>query len=203
MKCALLLFLFIVIPCSVFAARDLTDTAFVNITSDTSSTAKKMAMGEASRQIISNALSPFIIDNDKFKDLMQNAKDDDLNNLISSVNIDDEKQSSITYSASIKMTLDNASVKKWLRDNYVNNWLDSADAESKDKISVVIVLNNGLQDWIEFNNAISAIDINVNQISNRQVSVNISLSSRSDFMYKIKETGWKYSENSDIIKIWK
>lgn len=199
------IFCFIGINFSANAARKLVDTAVVNITSDTSEVAKKMAMVEARRQIIKSSISPFIIDKTLFNDLLINSKDSDLTDLISSVSIDNEQQSATTYSASIKMVLDNDSVKNWLQTNAITNWLDSADSESKDKKVVIITLTNGLQDWIDINISLSEsnIDFTVSKILNKQVTLAIQVYDDSKFISAMKKIGCKYSGKASISRFWK
>lgn len=196
-----LLFAFSVV--SANAETNLSSSAFVNITSDTSSVAKKMAMDEARRQIIKYTVSKVIIDKDNFKILLDNAKDSDLTDLVSSVSIDNEKQSSTTYSANITMTLNNPIVKNWLDENNINNLLGAVNIDNANRKSVVVNLSNGLSDWIELNNVLSQnnLDFVVNKISNGSVDATISGTERGDFKSAVQNAGWKYSENSGVIKI--
>lgn len=188
---------------SVKASVDLTGMAAVNVSSDTSSNAKKMALTEAREQIIKETISPFVYDKDNFNNVLKNADDLDLTNLVSSVNIKNEKQSATTYSANIKMTLNGDSVKNWLNKNNINNSVDVLYSKSKDKKNININLSNGLNEWIEFNQNLLSENINftVDKISDRQVSGNISVSDNNKFISIMNKYGWKYYDNNNVLQI--
>ncbi|MDL2295224.1 hypothetical protein LJC18_00175 [Lachnospiraceae bacterium OttesenSCG-928-E19] len=191
-------------PMMGFAAPNMTGSAFVNITSDTANTAKNMAMAEARRQIITDIVSKYA-DNAQFGELMQNTKDAELTNLISSTSIDTERLSSTTYSANIKMTVDMMATKKWLNDNNVQNWLAGDDSVPVDRSTVIIDVSGGLRDWIELNRALqeNQLNLDIKRISGGVVTANIPVTNRSNLIATVRNAGWRFSDVDGFIRIWR
>lgn len=194
----------VLMPMMGFAAPNMTGSAFVNITSDTANTAKNMAMAEARRQIITDIVSKYA-DNAQFGELMQNTKDAELTNLISSTSIDTERLSSTTYSANIKMTVDMMATKKWLNDNNVQNWLGGDDSVPVDRSTVIIDVSGGLRDWIELNRALqeNQLNLDVKRISGGVVTANIPSTNRSNLIATVRNAGWRFSDVDGFIRIWR
>lgn len=192
------------VPIASFAALDLTGIASVNVTSDTSATAKNMAFNEARRQIVEEVLSNYS-NKTQLKELMKETKDSALTNLISSTSIDSERLSATTYSANIKMTVDAIAATAWLDENNVNNWMAADKNMAVDKATIIISISNGLRDWIELNQSLLAekIDMDVKRISGGQVTANIPVTQRASMIAAVRSLGWNYSDNSGYIRIWK
>lgn len=185
------------------AGRDLTDTAVVNVTSDTSATAKKMAMDEAYRQIILDTVSSFVSDKSGFTTLVKNANDSDLTNLISAISIDNEQQSATTYSANITMTVDRKMIIQWLKTNNISNSL-TTEYNSVGK-EMNIILSNGLSDWISLNNIFAEKNINftTTRILNNKINGMAQVDNISDLVRVLQDNNWNCSYKNNQIKIWK
>ncbi|MDR0741385.1 MAG: hypothetical protein LBF28_01275 [Rickettsiales bacterium] len=196
------------VPCSLFlvaaGAADLSGMASVNVTSDTAANAKNMAFNEARRQIAADVLSKYS-NPAQLADLMKETKDSALTNLISSTNIDGERQSATTYSANIRMTLDAIAAKKWLNDNEVQNWLGIDDSADADKSAVVIDISAGLRDWIELNRTLRAnnLSLDIKRIAAGQVTANFPAASRSKLMASVQNAGWICSDADGLLRIRK
>lgn len=201
---------FLTIFCSVMTisvmagAVELSGAAHVNVTSDTAATAKNMAFNEARRQITTDVLSKYT-DTYQFNELMSNTKDSDLTNLVLSTSIENERLSATTYSANIKMKLDNVSVKKWLDENEVQNWLGLDDLAAADKSIVMIDITGGLRDWIEIGHILrdDKISLDVKRIFGGVVTANIPSVSKTSFISAVRNVGWKYSESDGALRVWK
>ena len=121
----------------------LSGSVSVNQTSDTAANAKTQALNSARRQILTNALSQYS-DKDALDDLVQNASDDDLMNLILSSSVSNEQMSTTGYSARITMNIDNDAAKKWFDTNDVQNWVPLV--ENDERFTVVMTIPNGITD---------------------------------------------------------
>ncbi len=183
-------------------ALNLSGTASVNITSDTSATAKNMAMAEARRQIISDALGQYA-NREQLSAALENSKDSDLTNLIASSGIDGEKLSDTTYSADITMTLDVIAAQKWMNENNIQNWIPTnADG---DTFVVVITLGDKIQNWMELRRitANENIDMATKYIQGNQIAVELPRASRAPFTIAVREAGWHYTDQDGILRLWK
>lgn len=180
----------------------LSGTAFVNQVNDTAVKAKADAMNVARRQILTEVLSEYA-DKEALEELLQNASDEDLTNLISSSNVSNEQMSTTMYSAQITMNIDNESVKEWLNTNNIQNWVPLT--ESDEKFTSVIVVQNGVQDWAEINRIVreDKIEIETKSLTGNQVVAKMPLSYRTKFTADIHEAGWNFSDTEGVLHIWK
>lgn len=185
-----------------WAAADLAGTASVNVTSDTATNAKNMAMVEARRQIIKDALSQYSIP-EQLDDALQAASGDDLMNLISTTSIGGEQLSDTTYSANISMTLDRRAALQWLTNNNVQNWLP--DGTSDNKFIVLITLSDAVADWIELNRIArnEQIDLFTKYMLGNHITAELPSNQRGTFTIAVRESGWKYSDQDGILRLWK
>ena len=176
--------------------------ASVNITSDTAANAKNIAFDEARRQIISDALQPYV-DADALQNALKQAKGAELIGLISAASIDGEKTSDTTYSANISMTVDVDESRKWLMDNSVQNWLPE-DA-SQDVFIVNVRLSNPLPDWAELNKIAGAerIDLGTVSMTADSAVLKIPRGMRGKFTIALRESGWRYADQDGVLRIWK
>lgn len=183
-------------------AAKLAGTASVNVTSDTSATAKNMAMDEARRQIISDTLSQYA-NREQLTAVLQKASGEDLMNLIASSGIDGEKLSDTTYSANITMTLDGAAAKQWMDDNDIQNWL--SDGQSGDKFVAIITLGDKMANWMELRRIArdEKIDMATKYIQGNQIVVELPSASRSAFTIAVREAGWRYNDQDGALRLWK
>ena len=127
-------------------AAGLSGSINVHQTSDTAAKAKNKAMNDAVRQVLTNVVSKYA-DSNAFNDLINNAKDEDLINFVTSSSVANEQISATAYSAKITMNLDNDAIKNWLTQNGVQNWIPVV--ESGEQFMVSVVVPNGLVDWAE------------------------------------------------------
>ena len=194
-------FLCFVAVSSGWAAR-LQGQASVNVTSDTAATAKNMAFDEARRQILSDVLRQYA-NVDALRELMNNTKNSDLANLISSSTIDGEKLSDTTYSASISMVLDSDVVRKWLLENSVQNWLP--DDTVRDIFIVSVNMSDAINNWADLNLIARAenIDLGTKYMTGNTATLELPTSSRGAFTIAIREKGWRYANQDGILRIWK
>lgn len=184
------------------ASLVLSGSADVNVTSDTSATAKDMAFEEARRQIIPDALKPYT-NQEQLVDVVKQASKDDLINLVASSSIEGEKLSDTTYSAKISMVLDFEAVKKWLTDNDVQNWLGQENFENN--FILLVVLNNKLADWIDIKRIArqEQLDLFTKYIVGNMISVELPAASRAKFTIALREAGWHYANQDGILRVWK
>lgn len=176
--------------------------ASVNITSDTAANAKNIAFDEARRQIISEALQPYV-DADALQNALKQAKGAELIGLISSASIDGEKTSDTTYSANISMTVDVDESRKWLMDNSVQNWLP--EDVTQDVFIVNVRLSNPLPDWAELNKIAGDEHIDLGTVSMTADSavLKIPRGMRGKFTIALRESGWRYADQDGVLRIWK
>lgn len=186
----------------VFAAP-LTATAHVNVTSDTAATAKNMAMDEARRQVIVEALSPYS-DSSALRTAVKNEKSAILTTLIESSGISGERQSDTTYSANITMTLDRNASRNWLISNGVQNWLGDGD-DSGNESWVVVSLNNKLLDWSRVRRAAAdaGVDLNTKSINGNQINFRVPAARRGALTIALRDAGWRYSDKDGVLYISK
>lgn len=198
-------FLISVSACAVIVTAhgvELRGNAVVSVTSDTAVMAKDMAMDEARRQIINDALRQYA-DVDQLSVVLSNAKSADLMNLIATTSIDGEKTSDTTYSANITMTIDDAAARNWLVVNNVQNWLtDGAGGENS---VVVVTMSDGLANWSELNSIARAekIVLDTKYMMGDSITLELPASSRSKFTAAVREAGWRYSDKDGVLRIWK
>lgn len=192
----------VVVTCAAYAA-DLTATASVNVTSDTAANAKNMAMDEARRQVIIDAVSPYA-DSAALRDAVANEKASVLTTLVESSGISGERQSDTTYSANITMTLDRGAVRNWLVAHGVQNWLGDGDDAGNDTW-VVASLTNKLTDWAGLRRiaADSGIDLNTKTIAGNQISCRVPASKRSALTIALRDAGWRYQDRDGVLHIYK
>lgn len=186
----------------VFAAP-LTATAHVNVTSDTAATAKNMAMDEARRQVIVEALSPYS-DSSALRTAVKNEKSAILTTLIESSGISGERQSDTTYSANITMTLDRNASRNWLISNGVQNWLGDGD-DSGNESWVVVSLNDKLLDWSRVRRAAAdaGVDLNTKSINGNQINFRVPAARRGALTIALRDAGWRYSDKDGVLYISK
>lgn len=184
------------------ASRVYSGTAAVNVTSETAAAAKNIAMDNARRQIVRDALSPYT-DKDALVAALKDASASDLTNLIATSGIDGEQQSATTYSAHITMTLDNAAVRRWLNANNIQSWLpDNTDG---DQVMVVVTLRDRVGDWMQLNQIARGenIDLNTRNISGNQLTMSIPESGRRMFISAARSAGWQATDDGGVLRIWK
>ena len=189
------------IVCNASGA-ELSGSVSVNQTSDTAANAKINALNSARRQILTNVLSQYA-NKDSLIELMQQSSNDDLMNLILSSSVSTEQMSANGYSAKITMNIDNDAVKKWLNSHDVQNWVPLT--ESDEKFSVLVTVNDGLQDWAELKRITRAdnMEIETQVLQGNQVVVKMPMSYRTKFTAAVREAGWKYADKDGALQIWK
>lgn len=195
--CALCLF-----ATSAASAADLRGNVSLNITSDTASAAKNIAMAEARRQIVSDVLGQYS-DKDSLVTVLTSANDATLNTLIASTAIDDELVSNTTYSATISMVLDSEVARAWLAENGIQNWLPNDDTANR--FVVWTEMSQPLAQWTELNDIARRenIDIAVKSINGNQLMIDLPVSSRGAFTIAVREGGWTYANMDGALRIWK
>ena len=159
-------------------ATELSGTASVSITSDTSASAKNIAMDEARRQIIVDSLSHYSMP-DQLRAAVKNAKSSELTNLIAASEISGERQSDTTYSANITMTLDRGLARTWLNATGVQNWLP--DDTSGDKFVVVAYVSDPIADWVGLQEIArnEKLDLATKYINNGQITIELPMARRN------------------------
>lgn len=184
-------------------AAPLTATASVNVTSDTAATAKNMAMDEARRQVIVDALSPYS-DSSALRAAVQNEKSAVLTTLIESSGISGEKQSDTTYSANITMTLDRNAARNWMVSHGVQNWLGDGEDVGNESW-VVVSLNNKLSDWSRVRRvaADNGIDLNTKSINGNQITFRVPAARRGALTIALRDAGWRYTDKDGVLYISK
>lgn len=183
-------------------AIDLIGTVAVSQTSDTAAKAKNEAMDVARRRILFDVLSNYS-EIDSLSALLDNTTDDDLVGLVSTASVSNEQISSETYSATIMMTLDNDTVKKWLTVNDVKNWVPIA--ETAERFSMFVVVPNGISDWAELKRIANndRVDIDTITIVGNQIFAKLPLTYRTKFTAAIRDAGWRFADNSGVLQVWK
>ena len=185
---------------NVFAVP-LSATASVNVTSDTAATAKNMAMDEARRQVIVEALSPYA-DANALRAAVKVEKSAVLTTLIESSGISGEKQSDTTYSANITMTLDRNAARNWMVSHGVQNWLGDGE-DAGNETWVVVSLNNKLSDWSRVRRvaADSGIDLNTKSINGNQITFRVPAARRGALTIALRDAGWRYADRDGVLYI--
>ena len=180
---------FVAVSCGALAAT-LTGTAHVNVTSDTAANAKNMAMDEARRQVIVEALSA--------------EKSAVLTTLIESSGISGEQQSDTAYSANITMTLDRNAARNWMVSHGVQNWLGDGDDGGYESW-VVVTLDNKLSDWSRVRRiaADAGIDLNTKSIDGNQITFRVLATRRGALTIALRDGGWRYSDRDGVLYISK
>jgi len=190
---------------AVISAADgaqLSGTAAVNVTSDTATVAKNMAMDEARRQIITDALGQYA-NREQLRDAISSASASELTGLIASSGIDGEKLSDTTYSANITMTLDRDAARKWLTERDVQNWLPMETGG--DTFVVLATLTDKMSGWMDLNRIARAQQVNIDtkQISGSQVMFELPAAARASFTIALRDSGWRYSASDGVLRISK
>ena len=183
-------------------AATLGGTASVSITSDTAAAAKNIAMDEARRQIIMDALSKYSMP-DQLRDALAIAPSGDLNGMIATTSISGEQQSDTTYSANITMTLDSATAAAWMNTNAVQNWLP--DGSNNDKFVVIITMSDPIADWMQLQQIArdAKIDLATKYMNAGQVTVELPTAVRGEFTAAVRGAGWRYGDMDGTLRIWK
>ncbi|MBO4480265.1 MAG: hypothetical protein J5742_01400 [Alphaproteobacteria bacterium] len=184
-------------------AAELSGTASVNVTSDTSATAKSMAFDEARRQIIVDALSPYS-DSVALRAAVSGEKSSALMPLIASSGISGEQLSDTTYSAKITMTVNRRAAKNWLASHDIQNWLSIEDVGSG-TFPMVLVLNNRMNDWTSVRRiaAGAGIDLNTASIENGEITFNVATQQRGAITIALRNAGWRYKDHDGALYIYK
>lgn len=189
------------IACAATAA-DLVGTASVRMTSDTSSTAKTMAINDARRQILIDKLRPYA-SSDQLSSAIRNAKSADLANLISETSIDGEQISDTTYSANITMTVDRDAARQWMAENNVYNWLSDGSVVSA--FTMRVTLNDPIADWAQLQSVARSerVDFSTKQITGNTVMIDVPTSARSSVTIALRNAGWKTAADDGFMRVWK
>lgn len=184
-------------------AAGLTGTAHVNITSDTATTAKKMAFDEARRQIIVDVLSPYS-DASALRSAVANEKNSVLTNLIESSGISGERLSDTTYSANIKMTVNRTAAQNWMAGNDIQNWLKTEDDDG-DRFTIVATLRDKFADWGQIRRAATGagVDLETESINGNQIVFRASTARRAALTSALRENGWRYRNRDGLLHIFK
>ena len=172
------------------------------MTSDTSSTAKTMAINDARRQILIEKLTPYAMA-DQLVPAIRAAKSTELVNLIAETNIDNEKISDTAYSAKITMTVDKTASRAWMTEQGVQNWLN--DGLNTDMFVAQISLRNAIDDWADFNRVMrnEHVEAKTKYISGGKVTVELPASSRASITIALRSAGWRTAVTDDVMRIWK
>ena len=183
-------------------ATELVGSAWVSMTSDTSQTAKTMAINDARRQILIEKLSPYTM-SEQLVSAIKSAKSTELVNLISATSIDNEKISDTAYSAKITMTVDKNASRAWLTEKNIQNWL--GDGSSYDVFVANVSLRNELADWADFNRVMrnEHVDAMTKYIAGKNVTVELPASSRASIAIALRSAGWHTSVADNVMRIWK
>jgi len=181
---------------------DLIGVANVSMTSDTSATAKTMALNDARRQILTDKLKSYAMV-DQLLPAIKEAKNADLVPLISETSIDKEKISNTAYSAKITMTIDKIAARAWMNENNVQNWLN--DGTSTDVFVAQIILKDAIPEWADFNRVMRTerVDAITKYISGTTVTVELPAASRASLTIALRRAGWRTAATDDILRVWK
>ena len=181
-------------------AVELTGVSVVNVTSDTATSAKNKAFDMARRDIIVKALRQYV-DGDSLSKAVAGAKNSELMDLVESSSIEDEKFSDTTYSANIKMILDERAVQAWLDSQNVQHWLDKVN--DTDVVSIRVVLNNPVADWINLQRVARENDLNLmtRHIMGNVAQVDVVHAYRNKIVSGFKQSGWTVVDENGVLNI--
>ena len=184
-------------------ASELVGSAFVNVTSDTAATAKKMAMDEARRQILNETLSPYS-DAVALRTAIANEKSAVLTDLIASSGISGERLSDTTDSAKITMTVNKTAAKNWMAANEIQNWIPMDDALG-DVFAAVLVLTDRVSDWARVRRAAvdARVDLNTVAIADGQVLFNAPRGRRGALTLAVRDAGFRYADRDGVLYIFR
>ena len=189
--------------CAICAnARELVGFVDVSMTSDTSMTAKTMAINDARRQILIEKLMPYAM-SDQLRPAIDSATNSELENLISETSIDNEKISDTAYSAKITMTIDKSLSREWMTAKGVQNWLN--DGSGDDFFVAQVSLKDAIADWANFNSVMRKehIDAKTKYISGKKVTVMLPASMRASITIALRGAGWRTAASDDVLRVWK
>jgi len=183
------------------AAVNMTGTASVEKTASTAATAKSLATDDARRQIAITVLSRYS-DPKTISTLIKNASDSDMNALVATSSIDNEKTSATAYSANFTMTLDPDAVAKWLRDNNVPNYMSAAD-NSGDRATIFFNVS-GLKQWTGLKQKLrdSGLDddLELRTMQGQNISATIPSARRDGFVNALRSLGWTVTDDNGILR---
>ena len=203
-------FLYAVAFCAVaFGAAlavELTETTYVNVTSDTAAQAKTKAFNSARRDVIVRALRRYA-DATQLEEAIQNSSNEELMNIISSSSVASEKISDTTYSANVSFVIDTDAARSWMDKYSIQNTLPTANAVVVPENSVVVtaVLLQPIADWI-YLNAVSRdvkIDLATTNIIGNNITFTVSDKDVSKFLAALRSGGWHIQQVAQGFKIWK
>ena len=183
-------------------AVDLQGMMTVNVTSDTAANAKNKAFDQARRHIITDVLRQYA-DEGALISAVSDAKSSDLMPLIASSSIDGEQLSDTTYTANIKMTIDEDVARVWLSDNGIQNWLNGG--ASADAFVVQVDMTHGIADWVGLQRVARAkkIDLNTKMLSSVSARLELPTSVRNTFVSSVREAGWHVENKDGVLRISK
>jgi len=185
------------------AAPNLTATVAVEQTADTAFAAKSSAMSKARRHIFNEVLSRYAHAH-TIEELSSKMTDVEMLNIIGTTSIADEKTSATSYAANITMTLDGAAAQKWLNENNVSNWLETA-AESGPRTTVFFEFSGGLRQWIALNKSLREMgfadtDLRLTGMQGKNVTGTIPAGRRGAFAFSLRGLGWTVTDENGIIR---
>ncbi|MDR1826438.1 MAG: hypothetical protein LBQ49_01975 [Rickettsiales bacterium] len=185
------------------AAPNMTAEINMDVRAATAAKAKADASDSAIRSGVIQVLSRWS-DRAVVENLIMGADDAVLQNLVASTSISNEKTSKTAYTAKFSVTLDRAAVDKWYNDNNVPNFLAAAIG-SDDRAAVYIEMPNGLNDWIQLNQAVresgDSYDMVLKSIFKNSATASIRASQRRKFQNLCLSAGWHVSSRDGVVRI--
>ncbi len=182
-------------------AIELAGATSVEVTSDTAAQAKNMALAQARRTIVNDAVLPFA-DKAQLTELIANTEDGTLTDFVVKTGIGGERFSDTTYFATVSMVLDTPAVKRWLTDNNVENWLDM-DVD-KNQVLVVVMLSSPLSNWIDFKQILRdrGITFDTVRMQDKQVVITIPYGDKEELESAMGGAGWHVRNLDGTLQIW-
>jgi len=199
-----------IVHCSLFiapcaAAPNMTAEIVMDARASTAASAKKEATESAVRAAVMQVLARYS-DRAVVENLIMGAEDANLQNMVASTGISNEKSSKTAYSAKFSVALDRAAVEKWYAENNVMNFLAAAD-DSKEKTIISMELSNGLSDWAELNKIMrddgDAYGFSLRSIFRTSATASILTNKRKKFQTLCASNGWSVSSRDGVLRIAK
>jgi len=201
-----ILYSLLFVPLAGLSAPNLTAEVPVDIQSSNAAVAKKEALETATRNGIIMVLSRYA-DRAAVENAAAELKPADLANMTASTSISGEKLSKTGYSAVVAVSLEQSAVEKFYNTRQIQNFLNMT-ADSEDRTEMVILLDNGLDDWASVNKILNgAADENlgfqVKTLGAGQAAISVLSAKQKKFTNLMTQNGWQYARADDKITFHK
>lgn len=102
------------------------------------------------------------------------------------------------------MTVDRMAAKQWMAEHEVQNWLNLTE-DAGNVFSVVLDLNNKLDDWAAVRKIAAGADVDLatQSIVGNQILFYANASKRGTLTIALRDAGWRYRDVDGALYIYK